>query len=68
MVSFKTKGGVTISYPGNIKDRRVEQAIREIKISDIKKELLKELKNRMPNAYKKAKGGAIKKKTRKSKP
>ena len=31
MVSLKTKSGVTISIPGNIKDRRVEQAIRDIK-------------------------------------
>tara|TARA_R100001480_G_scaffold135977_1_gene133086 strand:+ start:9 stop:203 length:195 start_codon:yes stop_codon:yes gene_type:complete len=64
MVSLKTKSGVTISIPGNIKDRRVEQAIRDIKISDIKSELLKELKNAMPKAFKKAKGGAIRKRSK----
>ena len=64
MVSFKTKSGVTISVPGSIKDPRVELAIKDISMNDIKAELEKALKEAMPNRMSKLgkkSGGIIKK-------
>tara|TARA_R100000278_G_scaffold72211_1_gene56765 strand:- start:392 stop:640 length:249 start_codon:yes stop_codon:yes gene_type:complete len=64
MVSFKTKSGVTISVPGSIKDPKVELAIKDISMNDIKAELEKALKEAMPNRMSrlgKKRGGIIKK-------
>jgi hypothetical protein len=68
MVNFKTKSGVTISIPGSLRDPRVEQAIRDLSMNDIKTEFDKAMKEAMPNrmakiagATKKKSGGQIKK-------
>ena len=66
MVSFKTKSGVTISVPGNLKDPRVELAIRDLDMSDLKTQFDEAMKKMRPNKNNvplklKKRGGVIRK-------
>ena len=36
MVNFKTSSGVTISIPGKLEDKKVQEAIRDIKLNELK--------------------------------
>jgi hypothetical protein len=55
MVNFKTKSGVTISIPGSLGDPKVEQKIRDIKMSELK-DFLKSKTNNKPSVVKKRGG------------
>lgn len=66
MVNFKTRSGVTISVPGSLKDPKVEQAIRDLDMNDLKTQFDEAMKKMMPNRNPKSlklkkRGGVIRK-------
>ena len=66
MVEFKTRSGVIISVPGSLRDPRVEQAIRDLDMNDLKTQFDEAMKKMMPNRNPKPlklkkRGGVIRK-------